>query len=80
MGEVFFSSGRFGQAVEWFSQAVRSRPSSAYLADLATALAKQGRNEEALQVADKAVQLAPCRAAIRMEGSVNQGERVSLGS
>ncbi|MCP3440327.1 tetratricopeptide repeat protein [Bradyrhizobium sp. CCGUVB14] len=64
MGEVFFSAGHFGQAVEWFSQAVRSEPRPRYLANLATALAKQGRIEQALQVADKAVQLAPSDASL----------------
>ena len=39
--------------------------------------------ESACYEGDKAiiaVRAPACRAAIRMEGSVNQGERVSLGS
>lgn len=59
LGTVYFASEDYGAAVEWFSRAIRAAPKPGYLADLASALARQGRIGEALQVADKAVQLKP---------------------
>jgi tetratricopeptide (TPR) repeat protein len=58
-GIVSFHSGRYDHSVEWISRAIRREPKSAYLADLSDALAKQGRIDEAVKAADKAVQLTP---------------------
>lgn len=58
-GVACLNSGQYGHAIEWFSRAIRREPKSPYLADLGAALAKQGRIDEAVLAADKAVQLTP---------------------
>ena len=63
-GMACFSSGSYDTSVEWFSRAIRQTPKPVYLANLATALAKEGRIDQALQVGDKAVQLAPNDATL----------------
>jgi tetratricopeptide (TPR) repeat protein len=59
MGLLSFPQGLYDHAVEWIARAIRRHPKPDYLSNLGTALKRQGRHEEALQVFDKAVQLAP---------------------
>jgi tetratricopeptide (TPR) repeat protein len=59
MGLLSLQSEQHDHAVEWISRAIRRDPKPVYLRSLGTALLKQGRHEEALQVFDKAVQLKP---------------------
>jgi tetratricopeptide (TPR) repeat protein len=59
MGLLSLEHRHYDQAVDWLSRAIRSNPQPLYLASLGAALLNQGRNEEALQVFDKAVQLKP---------------------
>jgi tetratricopeptide (TPR) repeat protein len=63
-GIACFNSGQYGQAIEWFSRAIRRQPESLYLADLGAALARHGRIDEAVQAVDRAVQLAPDDAGL----------------
>jgi len=59
MGLLALNSKSYDQAVDFLSRAIRSDPKPLYLATLGTALLSAGRREEAIQVFDKAVQLAP---------------------
>ena len=59
MGLVSLHGGQHDHAVEWMTRAIRLDPRPDYLVDLGTALQMQGRNEDALQVFGKAVQLDP---------------------
>jgi tetratricopeptide (TPR) repeat protein len=59
MGLLSLHAKQHDQAVEWISRAIRRDPKPAYLTSLGTTLLDQGRQEEALQVFDKAVQLKP---------------------
>src|ERR1700753_3079822 len=59
MGLLSAKAQDHDHAVEWISRAIRQSPKPEYLSSLATTLQQQGRLEEALQVQDKAVQLAP---------------------
>lgn len=61
-GIACFYSGQYDRSVEWISRALKREPKSVYLADLGAALAKQGRIDEAVKAADKAVQLTPDHA------------------
>nr|WP_213741244.1 tetratricopeptide repeat-containing glycosyltransferase family protein [Bradyrhizobium sp. dw_411] len=64
MGLLCLHGEQFDQAVEWIAQAIRQDPKSIYLWSLGTVLRKQGRNEEALKIFDKAVQLEPANAEL----------------
>ena len=59
MGLLALQAEHYDQALDWISRAIRQAPKPVYLTSLGTCLAKQGRNEEALQAFDKAVQLKP---------------------
>jgi tetratricopeptide (TPR) repeat protein len=58
-GLLSLQNQHYDAAVEWFSRAIRRDPKPLYLRSLGTALLRQGRREEALQVFDKALQLKP---------------------
>jgi tetratricopeptide (TPR) repeat protein/ADP-heptose:LPS heptosyltransferase len=62
MGLVSLHAKQYDHAVEWISRAIRREPKPAYLTSLGATLLDQGRREEALQVFDKAIQLAPDNA------------------
>src|SRR5579871_3985763 len=66
MGLLSVQGGQFGQAVEWISNAIRLDPRPDYLTSLALALRHLGRYDEALAIADKAVQLKPDEAGLWM--------------
>ena len=59
MAVVHSEARQFDHAVEWASRAIRRDPKPAYLTTLGVALMSLGRNEDALKVFDKAVQLRP---------------------
>jgi tetratricopeptide (TPR) repeat protein len=59
MASICLQAKEFDHAVEWASRAIRREAKPSYLATLGAALTKLGRQEEALQVFDKAVQLKP---------------------
>jgi tetratricopeptide (TPR) repeat protein len=59
MASICLKAGEYDHAVEWASRAIRQEAKSSYLATLGAALTRLGRQEEALQVFDKAVQLKP---------------------
>jgi tetratricopeptide (TPR) repeat protein len=59
MGRLSVQAGQYDHAVEWIARAIRLDPKVDYLASLGTALQRQGRHEEAVNVLDKAVQLKP---------------------
>jgi tetratricopeptide (TPR) repeat protein len=64
MALVCFNAGQFDHAVEWVSQAIRRQPRPAYLTLLGTALLNLRRNDDALRVFEKAVQLKPDDASL----------------
>ena len=64
MASICLNAKQFDHAVEWASRAIRREPKPPYLTTLGTALLKGGRQEEALQVFDKAVQLKPADAGL----------------
>jgi tetratricopeptide (TPR) repeat protein len=59
MASICLEAKEFDHAVEWASRAIRREARPSYLATLGASLARLGRQEEALQVFDKAVQLKP---------------------
>jgi tetratricopeptide (TPR) repeat protein len=59
MGLLSFHAAQYDHAVEWISRAIRQEPRPDYLSSLGETLQRQGRQEEALKVFDKAVQLKP---------------------
>jgi tetratricopeptide (TPR) repeat protein len=59
LGCLALKAKQYDHAVEWISRAIRREPKPSYLTSLGTTLLHQGRREDALQVFDKAVQLAP---------------------
>ena len=59
MGLLSLQSQQYDHAVEWISRAIQQNPKPGYLVSLGTALRRQGRHDEALQVYDKAIQLKP---------------------
>ena len=59
MGLIALQARQHEHAVEWIANAIRRNPKPEYLASLGTVLQQQRRFEEALNVFDKAVQLAP---------------------
>jgi tetratricopeptide (TPR) repeat protein len=65
MALVCMNAGQLDHAVEWASRAIRKEAKPSHLQTLAAALLRLGRQEEALQVLDKAVQLAPDDADLR---------------
>ncbi len=58
-GLLSFYAAQYDLAVEWTARAIRLAPKVEYLSSLAAALRRQGRLDEALKAADKAVQLKP---------------------
>jgi tetratricopeptide (TPR) repeat protein len=64
MGQLTLESGQHDVAVEWFSRAIKQDPKAEYLSNLATALQRQGRHDEAAKAMDKAVQLRPDDAGL----------------
>jgi tetratricopeptide (TPR) repeat protein len=67
MGLLALRAKQYDKAVEWNVRAIRQDPKSNYLASLGTALQQQGRREEALEAFDKAVQLKPDDAELRVK-------------
>lgn len=61
-GLLCLQAGQFDHAIAWISRAIRQQPKTDYLANLGTALLRQGRRDEALATFDKAVQLEPDNA------------------
>ncbi len=59
MGLLCIHSGQYDHAVEWIGRAIGQDHKPDYLSNLGIALKQSGRLEEALQVFDKAIQLAP---------------------
>lgn len=59
MALVCMNAGQLDHAVEWASRAIRTETKPAYLMTLAGALLRLGRQDEAIQALDKAVQLKP---------------------
>lgn len=59
LGCLALNARQYDHAVQWISRAIRREPRPAFLTSLGTMLLNQGRREDALQVFDKAVQLAP---------------------
>ena len=59
MGLICVHSGQYDHAVEWIARAIQLDPNPEYLSNLATALHRQGRLDEAVKALDKAVQLKP---------------------
>jgi tetratricopeptide (TPR) repeat protein len=59
MGLLSFQAEQYDHAVEWIARAVRENPKPEYLSNLGRTLRRQGRNDEALKVFDKAAQLKP---------------------
>ena len=74
MGRVSMQGRRYDHAVEWMTRAIRLDPRPDYLVDLGTALQMQGRNDDALQVFGKAIQLDPRQpdASFRAGALLNQ--------
>jgi tetratricopeptide (TPR) repeat protein len=62
MGLLSLQATQFDHAREWIARAIRRDARPEYLASLGAVLQQQGLYEEALQVVDKAVQLAPDNA------------------
>ena len=59
MGLLSFQAEQYDHAVEWIARAIRQNPKPEYLSNLGRTLRRQGRNDEALKVFDKAAQLKP---------------------
>ncbi|CCE08427.1 putative TPR domain protein [Bradyrhizobium sp. STM 3843] len=59
MALIYLQAAEFDYVVEWASRAIRKDPRPSYLKTLGTALLRLGRQEEAVLVFDKAVQLKP---------------------
>jgi Flp pilus assembly protein TadD len=59
LGLLCLQTGQYDQALAWISHAIRRQPKTDYLTNLGHALVNLGRDEEALAVFDKAVQLKP---------------------
>jgi len=60
MGLIHLQDGQSALAIEWIVRALQQgSPKPIYLLNLAAALHKEGRFEEALKALDKAVQLKP---------------------
>jgi tetratricopeptide (TPR) repeat protein len=64
MGLLSLQTRQYDHAVEWVSRAILQDPRTEYLATLGIALKQMGRLDEALNVFDKAVQLAPGDAGL----------------
>ena len=64
MGLLSFDGGQYDHAVEWLSRAIRQVPKPEYLKHLGAVLQHVKRNEEALKVFDKAIQLQPDSAEL----------------
>src|ERR1700757_2069357 len=62
MASICLKANEFDHAVEWASRAIRGEAKPSYLTTLGSALMRLGRQQEALQVFDKAVQLKPDEA------------------
>jgi tetratricopeptide (TPR) repeat protein len=59
MGLLSLCTKQFDHAVAWSSRAIRQDPKPEYLRSLGYALHQLGRHQEALEVIDKAIQIAP---------------------
>jgi tetratricopeptide (TPR) repeat protein len=59
MGLLSLHTQQHDHAIEWIARAIRQNPSPEYLCNLAIALKRQGRYEEAIKAVEKAVQLKP---------------------
>ena len=64
MGLLSFDGGQYDHAVEWLARAIRQVPKPEYLKHLGAVLQHVKRNEEALKVFDKAIQLQPDSAEL----------------
>jgi tetratricopeptide (TPR) repeat protein len=64
MGLLSLDAGKHEQAVDWIASAIRQDPRAEFLSSLGVVLQAQGRQQEALNVFDKAVQLRPGDAGL----------------
>src|SRR5246127_157198 len=62
MASICLEAKEFDHAVEWASRAIRREPNPSYLTSLGNALMNLGRQQQAPQFFDKAVQLKPDQA------------------
>ena len=58
LGIALVSAGKVSEGVEQFEQALQLKPDITGYANLATAYAQAGRNDEAILAADRALELA----------------------
>jgi tetratricopeptide (TPR) repeat protein len=65
MALVCMNAGQLDHAAEWASRAIQTEAKPAYLMTLGSALLRLGRQDEALQVLDRAVQLKPDDVELR---------------
>ena len=84
MGVLSALAHQNDHAVEWFAHAIRQAPKLDYLKNLAAALHRVGRLEEALKAYDKALMFAPEDAEIWMNignalAQVGRHDEASLG-